>query len=946
LAALLVLNLVPLAGLASGQTAGSGAIIGQVSDEGGGVLPGVTVTARSPALQLPEVSVVTDERGEYRITPLPIGDYTVEYSLGGFGTVRREGVVLNTNFTAKIDIVLKVGTLEETVTVSGATPVVDVTSTEVTTHVTKQVLDSIPTGRNHYTSLLELAPGARGNIDVGGSTNNGTPSFSNFGMAEESWQAVEGVSTKTPNISDSGNFPDFSTIEEAAISTMAHDASVPSRGVVINTVIKSGGNDYHGTLFYGGTNNSLESNPATGGSLKYRDDTYVQIGGPIMQNKLWFFTGWRFQRQERYVINSPNAVNAQCLMPDGSQCVRENKSPFFTPKVTYQMAPNHKLIGMAWMNERIDTAINDGGLIQWSNRRSWGGFDGVVKGEWQGLRGNSMVMSVLGGLFWNHSGTSCVEETCAEIYRRDRGTGVISGLNNRAGERNVEERRQVRANISWFKPDLFAGNHEFKFGGDFFHTPANRLQRDRGDARNYLLNFRNGAADRIEILNAPVFPDNAGRYLGLYAEDTWTVGRKLTLSVGARWARDSIYENAGCRDAAPFPASGPFPASCWEKTQMPVFYSFVPRFGVSYDITGDGRTVVKTGFNRYVRMRLFDHLQPMANNVISTATYRWRDLNGNRDFDAGETNLDPNSSDFLSLNLTGTFTSGARGVVNPDEKQPYTNEMFVQFERQLIPDLAARLTILHTRVRNVVRLANLARPYDAYNIPIGSRDPGEDGIANNADDPGTFITWYDYPASLAGVANQKVTYVNDPAANEEYTGFEVAVTKRLSNNWQFSAGHTATKKHIPLTPNEDTFNTQDPNAEIFADNNTWEWLSRVSGSYLFPYGILGSVRYEARNGLKWARTAILDGGKQIPNITVRVEPIGTRQLKSIHLMNLRGEKRFSMGSGRELQVRTNLYNVTNTIVATNVNAQSGATFGTLTGQVLPRVINFEVEFRF
>jgi hypothetical protein len=301
---------------------------------------------------------------------------------------------------------------------------------------------------------------------------------------------------------------------------------------------------------------------------------------------------------------------------------------------------------------------------------------------------------------------------------------------------------------------------------------------------------------------------------------------------------------------------------------------------------------------------------------------------------------------FLSLNLTGTFTSGARGVVNPDEKQPYTNEMFVQFERQLIPDLAARLTVLHTRVRNVVRLANLLRPYEAYNIPIVSRDPGEDGIVNNADDPGTFITWFDYPASLGGIANQKVTYVNDPAANEEYTGFEMAVTKRLSNNWQFSVAHTATKKNIPLTPNEDTFNTQDPNAEIFAANNTWEWLSRVSGSYLFPYGILTSVRYEARNGLKWARTAILDGGRQIPNITVRVEELGARQLKNIHLLNLRAEKRFGMGSGRELQVRTNLYNVTNTIVATNVNTQSGATFGTLTGQVLPRIVNFEVEFRF
>jgi hypothetical protein len=934
--ALVVLAVVPRA--AVGQTGAVASIIGQVIDESKAVLPGVTVTATSPALQVPQVTGVTNESGEYRLTPLPIGTYTVEYTLTGFQTVRQEGVRLTAGFTAKLDIVLKVGALEETVTVSGASPVVDVTATGVTTHATRDVLELIPTGRNHYTSLLELAPGARGNIDVGGSTNNGTPSFSNFGMQEESWQAVEGVSTKTPNISDSGNFPDFSTIEESAISTMGHDASVPSRGVAISTVIKSGGNVYHGNVSYGGTTNALESDPASGGSLKYRDDLIVQLGGPIVQNKLWFFTGYRYQRQERYVIG--------CLKEDGEECVRENKSPFLTPKVTYQINSSHRLIGMAWMNERIDTAIADGGLIQWSNRRNWGGFDGVVKGEWQGLKGNTLVLSVLGGLFWNHSGTKCVDETCSMTYRRDRGTGVISGLNNRSGERNTEERRQVRANVSWYKPNWAGGNHAIKFGGDFFHTPANRSLADRGAAKNYLLNFRNANADRIEILNAPVDPDNAGQYVGLYIADSWTIGRKLTLNLGARYAYDSAYENAGCRDAAPPPAHLAFPSSCWDRTQMPIFHSLVPRLRAAYDITGDGRTVVKGGWGRYVRMRLFDHLQPMANNVISTAVYTWRDLNGNSDYDPGEVNLDPNGRDFRSLTLTGTFSSGARGIVNPDEQQPYTDEYSVQFERQLIRDLAVRLTGIHARVSNTIRLANKLRPYEAYDIPITSPDPGPDGVVGNADDTGNSITWYDYPAPLAGIAFQQVTYVNDPKAHERYNSMEVAVSKRLSNNWQFQASHSATKKNIPLTPNEDTFNTQDPNAEIFAADNTWEWLSRISGSYLFPRGILASARYEHRSGNPWARTAILTGGRQIPDITVNVEPIGTQRLPNINLLSLRGEKRFALASGHGLQLRVNLHNMFNTTVATSVNTLSGSTFGRLTGQVLPRIINFELEYRF
>ena len=658
-----------------------------------------------------------------------------------------------------------------------------------------------------------------------------------------------------------------------------------------------------------------------------------------MQNKLWFFTGYRYQRQERYVIN--------CLKENGDPCVRENKSPFLTPKVTYQMNRDNKLVAMAWMNERIDTAINDGGLIKWSNRRNWGGFDGVLKGEWQGVQGNTLVLSVLGGLFWNHSGTKCVDETCSMIYRRDRGTNVIEGLNNRAGERNQEERRQFRGNISWFKERWAGGSHEFKFGGDYFHTPANRSLADRGAAENYLLNFRNGAADRIEILNAPVFPDNAGHYLGLYISDQYTIGRRLTLNLGGRFARDSIYENAGCRDAAPSPATQVFPATCWDKTQMPVFTSFVPRLRAAYDVTGDGKTTIKGGWGRYVRMRLFDHLQPMANNVITTATYRWRDSNGNKDFDLGETNLDPNSSDFLSLSLAGTFSSGARGTVNPDEKQPYTDEFSLQFERQLIANLAVRVTGIHAQVRNVVRLAGVYRPYEAYNIPIDSRDPGRDGVVGTSDD-GNIIRWYDYPASLAGAQYQLGTYVNDAKANEKYDAFEIAVSKRLSNNWQMQLSHSATKKNIPLLPvqDSDTFNTQDPNAEIFSADNTWETTSRASGSYLFGYGIQASVRFEHRSGTPWARTAILDGGKQIPNITTRVEPLGAQQLPDINILNLRGEKRFGLAGGRDIHARINLYNVTNTTVATSVNTLSGSTYGALTGQVLPRIYTFEVEFRF
>src|SRR5215207_8669087 len=138
------------------QITNDATILGQVLDESNAVLPGVTVTATSPALQVPSVTTVTDARGEYRLTPLPIGTYTVEYALSGFATVRQEGIRLTAGFTAKLDVVMKVGAVEQLVTVTGGSPQVDVTATNTVTQITKEALEGIPTGRNGYIGLMQM----------------------------------------------------------------------------------------------------------------------------------------------------------------------------------------------------------------------------------------------------------------------------------------------------------------------------------------------------------------------------------------------------------------------------------------------------------------------------------------------------------------------------------------------------------------------------------------------------------------------------------------------------------------------------------------------------------------------------------------------------------------------------------------------------------------------
>lgn len=181
------------------------------------------------------------------------------------------------------------------------------------------------------------------------------------------------------------------------------------------------------------------------------------------------------------------------------------------------------------------------------------------------------------------------------------------------------------------------------------------------------------------------------------------------------------------------------------------------------------------------------------------------------------------------------------GVPNPDEKEPGTDEFSASIERELMPNLAVRVTGIYSRTFDQHRLQNNKRPYDVYNIPITNPDRGPDNILGTADDPGTFITYYDFPAQYAGARNQEPMFVNDPRANQTYRSVEVAVSRRLANRWQFYASYSFTRKHIPFVPNAGTptgttiyVNLLNPNAEINNDDNTAEWLGKVQGSYIPP----------------------------------------------------------------------------------------------------------------
>ena len=301
------LGMLLLMGAASAhaQAVGSGAMRGRIVDESGAGVPGVTVTVSSPSLQLRERTVVSEQDGEYQIRSLPLGTYSVKFELGGFQTILREGIQLSAGFEARVDVELKLSTVQETITVSGQSPVIDVTTTTVSSNLSHDVLDTIPTSRS-LGEAIALAPGVRysGAIDVGGNrTGQFASGGNNFGSDQQS-PFLEGINTR---LFEGGSmaYLDQRALDEIQVTAVGSSAEFATPGVAWTGVVKSGGNDFHGLLSYDGqypalqaTNvddaliaQGLESVRAT--ASRATTTSPAQLGGRIVRDKLWFFAAYR-----------------------------------------------------------------------------------------------------------------------------------------------------------------------------------------------------------------------------------------------------------------------------------------------------------------------------------------------------------------------------------------------------------------------------------------------------------------------------------------------------------------------------------------------------------------------------------------------------------------------------------------------------------------------------
>ena len=922
-----------------------GAIIGVVTDASGAVLPGVTVIATGPALQRPQIETVTNDNGEYRLSPLPPGVFTVVFELNGFQTVKRENLRLALGFTATVDQALGIGTVQETVTVSGQSPLVDVTNPATSVDMSSESLEILPTNRDGLKAFMGTMPGVRTNLDVGASSLSDTVQFRSYGQSGQSWQMLEGIMFSTPNAGGAnGSHIDFNALDSTRVQTVGSSAEMPRRGIMLDAVMKSGGNEFHGEAVAYGSSGGLESTNISdelravgviaAPELHKLWDISGSVGGRIIPNKLWFFAAVRRTGFDREIFDA--------FYADGSPMLNQRRLPYWSGKLSYQLNQSQRFGGFYHDAKELE---HRGGsrFVPAESREVYEGPLATWGANWQMVHGTSMVASLQSGAFYqkawyfaepsyeNLRAGNADDSKVHKIPTLDTFTNFRTGDAVSDGQWLHRYRYPTKGTISYYKPDFVGGSHQFKGGFDYINSGYHQRQRAKLPG-NYQLRFNNGNATQIITWNHPVQPLNYGNYLGMYVQDAWTIGRRLNLHLGMRWSTEEAYAPPQCIPQTEF-AQG----ACFGHLELARWTTAMPRVHFAYDLFGDGKTVIKGGFGRFANLRdLLPELTRVAKNNSQMITWTWRDLNGNRDYDRGEVNLDPNAvgGDFQSIaGVTNT-------EINPNEPQPKSDEWSLTFERDLGRNLAVRATGVYARNFDLRRLEEINRPRSSYSIPITNRNPGYDGIVNTADDPGTTITYWEYPAALAGLANSATRIV--PAdGTQKFKTIEVAGTRRLNGGWQAAISFSATQADAFFADEQ----ADNPNTEINTYNKTWETTAKISGGYTLPYEVVMSATYERRSGTPQASNFQFAGGNTIRTIALNIEPLGTISLPSSNLWNMRFAKRVRLG-GQTIEGRFDFFNIFNANFVTSQSTRVGPSYLIPSAIILPRILQMGVTYEF
>jgi hypothetical protein len=934
------------------------AFAGVVKDTSGAVLPGVTIEVSSPVLIEKVRTAVTDDLGRYTITELRPGTYTLVFTLAGFNVFKRDAVELPANFTSPINVELKVGALEETVTVTGESPVVDVKSTQKTTVLSRDMLDSLPTARN-YSGLAALMPGVRmSNTDVGGNQQMEQIYMTVHGSRQTDVSVqVDGMSLNSL-MSDGQVQAYFSDVANAEVSyqTNGVGADVSSGGVRINMIPKEGGNRLSGQAFLGGTNGSWQGNNVTdelrarglaqGSKVDLITDVNAALGGRIMRDRLWFFGTWR-----RIATNSIIANN---FYKDGSPGIEDQWIQNQMVRLTWQINPQNKF---TIYHDRYPKfkghemgALTDpetaAGRRNPENARYY-----TSQAKWTNTRTSRLLLE---------AGFSVNSEYYTAKYQpgigKERGTPewfTTIGKNDLVLLTNYDGRTTTANGVNPVKEVASAsasyvtGGHTFKTGVQWGFGPYH-LDRDiNGDLVQL---YRNGVPDSVRIYNTPARTyEQLNADLGIFAQDSWTLNR-LTVNAGVRFE----YFNAMIKEQDV--VAGRFaPARHFDEMRdLPNWFDVTPRFGLSYDVFGNGRTAIKGTFNKYMAGQGLGWTQRYNPLQLQSDTRTWSDVN--RDNVAQDGEIGPSNNRSFGLPFQTRRPE-------PGLAREYDLEYSASIQHEVVRGVSASASWYRRGTYNMSRTDNLLVSLSDYTAV---------SVVNPLN--GEVFTAYNLLAVRQGLVDQLDVTSNDSNLRRRtYNGVELGMSARRGPA-SFFGGWT-----MDRTINVQCDDRSDPNlpnavvtiagTSRYCDQSTLGLPLlhefKLSGSYLLPYGMQVNAALQSYAGrellTKWSigRTTryaadckgpCTPGALVIPGLTPAslvldlVAP-GQEYYGRQNQLDVGFRKIFRVGQ-YQFSGQADIFNILNFSYVKSQNT----TFGTSLGQPLdvlqPRLLRLAMQMRF
>jgi hypothetical protein len=911
---------------------GQSGIAGTVTDTTGAVLPGVTVEARSPVLIEQVRTAQTDAQGQYRIVQLRPGVYTVTFTIAGFRTLVREGIELPADFTAPVNVEMRLGGVEESVTVSGQSPVVDIQSTQRREVLPSSLVDLLPTGRSYQSVMATLPAVSIGQFDVGGSSQMWQGQATAYGGQAGDFKInIDGLDTSISLSTGqhAGLYMNDGGFEEYVYQVNAGNADTQTGGIKLNIIPKQGGNRFSGQFLTTQSNEHTQSNNVTD-ELRRRGLTtppglYKQydyngsLGGPILRDRLWFFTSYRAWAFNYYIINVFNA--------DGTPFHDTNRLRAYPLRLTTQLNAKNKLTAVYERDPKF---------------RQWRDIDNGLT-EPKAAIGQPATLGYYGQVKWTStvSNRTLVEAGYStnfydfrtpyqpEVRRPGPGDpyGDISKLelvnpaNYRSNAASQDSDNPFASYYVETSLSYVTGTHALKTGFQD-RWGYNLAKRDSNGAMTQ--RYRNGRPDSATIGNWPVISQSNVVEIGVYGQDSWTIDR-LTLNAGLRWDHFRGYLPA--QDAPP---GRWVPARHFDRIDhLPLWNDISPRIGVSLDLFGKAKTALKGSFGRYVQQESTSFQDRYNAMIVSTATASWTDLNGD-DIAQGFpscTYLTP-GCEINWAQIPSTF--GIRRNRNPDPNlpRPYQILYNLSLQHELRPGLAAGVSYNRRDYRNIAWTDNLATTHADY-ATINIADPRGNGA---------IIPVYSLASSKLSLVNELDTVSDN---RRTYDGVDISINGRLGNGVTFFGG-TSTGRVQRVTCQVDN-----PNEFRFCDQTDYGMpfitSFKLSGHYPAPYGVQIGAVYQRIPGnereTRYSVNSAIAPGLTAATLLVTLSEPGSSYYDAVHQLDVSLGKTFRT-RGVRITPKVDLFNALNVSTVTSEVITFGPTLGRPTGILMGRLIRF------